>query len=147
MVDSIQKNLKPSPADETLYCLRQYSTILSQISVQLSSVAPQVANPPTPPLPSPQFSLLASDVRVIVFLLTAALAFTLLEALSVILVQQWVRNHMAVFGLYDDHFARRAIWLGSHRPRRHIPFRILKPSSALYRDALRRADSIPIKTA
>jgi Family of unknown function (DUF6535) len=100
VVDSKQ-NLKPSPADETVYYLRQHSTILSQISVQLSSIAPQVAIPPTPPPPFPQFSPLASDVRVNVFWFMA-LAFSLLAALLAILVQQWVRKYMAVFQRYGD---------------------------------------------
>jgi Family of unknown function (DUF6535) len=126
VVDS-EQNLKPSPTDETLYYLRQ-------ISVQLSScsIASQVAIPPTTPPSFPQFSPLASDVRVDVFWSMAALAFSLLlEALLAILVQQWVRKYMAAFEWHDDPFVRRAIWLGSHRPRRHIPFHILKPSSAL----------------
>ncbi|KAI0265233.1 hypothetical protein BGY98DRAFT_1085723 [Russula aff. rugulosa BPL654] len=89
VVDSKQ-NLKPSPADETVYYLRQHSTILSQISVQLSSLAPQVAIPP-----------LTSDIRVNVFWFMA-LAFSLLAALLAILVQQWVRNYMHVFQRYGD---------------------------------------------
>ncbi|KAI0270236.1 hypothetical protein BGY98DRAFT_267892 [Russula aff. rugulosa BPL654] len=105
-------NLKPSPADEIVYYLRQ-------ISVQQSSIAPQVAIPPTPPPPFPQFSTLASDVRVNFFSFMA-LTFSLLEALLAILVQQWVRKYMAVFE-----------W-----PRRPIPFHILKPSSAPVSDAL-----------
>jgi hypothetical protein len=100
VVDSKQ-NLKPSPADETVYYLRQHSTILSQISVQLSSIAPQVAIPSTPPSPFPPFSPLASDVRVNVFWFMA-LAFSLLAALLAILVQQWVRNYMHVFQRYGN---------------------------------------------
>jgi hypothetical protein len=100
VVDSKQ-DLKPSPADETVYYLRQHSTILSQISVQLSSIAPQVSIPPTPPPPFPAFSPLASDVRVNVFWFMA-LAFSLLAALLAILVQQWVRNYMHVFQRYGD---------------------------------------------
>jgi hypothetical protein len=100
VVDSKQ-NLKPSPADETVYYLRQHSIILSQISMQLSSIAPQIAIPPTPPPPFPQFSPLASDVRVNVFWFMA-LAFSLLAALLAILVQQWVRKYMAVFQRYGD---------------------------------------------
>ena len=100
VVDSKQ-DLKPSPADETVYYLRQHSTILSQISVQLSSIAPQVTIPSTPPPPFPQFSPLASDVRVNVFWFMA-LAFSLLAALLAILVQQWVRKYMHVFQRYGD---------------------------------------------
>jgi hypothetical protein len=100
VVDSKQ-NLKPSPADETVYYLRQHSIILSQISTQLSSIAPQVTIPSTPPPPFPSFSPLASDVRVNVFWFMA-LAFSLLAALLAILVQQWVRNYMHVFQRYSD---------------------------------------------
>ncbi|KAF8502930.1 hypothetical protein F5888DRAFT_1607532, partial [Russula emetica] len=100
VVDSKQ-DLTPSPADEAVYYLRQHSTILSQISVQLSSIAPQVTIPSTPPPPFPSFSPLASDVRVNVFWFMA-LAFSLLAALLAILVQQWVRNYMHVFQRYGD---------------------------------------------
>src|SRR6266852_4631118 len=100
VVDSKQ-DLKPSPSDETNYYLRQHSTILSQISVQLSSIAPQVTIPSTPPPPFPSFSPLASDIRVNVFWFMA-LVFSLLTALLAILVQQWVRNHMYVFQRYGD---------------------------------------------
>ena len=100
VVDSKQ-NLKPSPADETVYYLRQHSTILSQISVQLSSIAPQAAIPSTPPPPFPPFSPLASVIRVNVFWFMA-LVFSLLAALLAILVQQWVRNYMHVFQRYSD---------------------------------------------
>ena len=100
VVDSKQ-DLKPSPADETVYYLRQHSTILSQISVQLSSIAPEVTIPSTPPPPFPPFSPLASDVRVNAFWFMA-LAFSLLAALLAILVQQWVRKYMHVFQRYGD---------------------------------------------
>jgi Family of unknown function (DUF6535) len=100
VVDSKQ-DLKPSPADETVYYLRQHSTILSQISVQLSSIAPQVSIPSTPPPPFPAFNPSASDVRVNVFWFMA-LAFSLLAALLAILVQQWVHDYMHVFQRYGD---------------------------------------------
>jgi Family of unknown function (DUF6535) len=100
VVDSKQ-NLKPSPAEETVYYLRQHSTILSQISVQLSSIAPQVTIPSTPPPPFPSFSPLSSDIRVNIFWFMA-LTFSLLAALLAILVQQWVRNYMHVFQRYGD---------------------------------------------
>ena len=100
VVDSKQ-NLQPSPADETVYYLRQHSTILSQISVQLSSIAPQVTIPSTPPPPFPAFSPLASNIRVNVFWFMS-LAFSLVAALLAILVQQWVRNYMHVFQRYGD---------------------------------------------
>ena len=100
VIDSKQ-DLKPSPADETVYYLRQHSTILSQISIQLSSIAPQVSISPTPPPPFPAFNPLASDVRVNVFWFMA-LAFSLLAALLAILVQQWIRDYMHVFQQYGD---------------------------------------------
>jgi hypothetical protein len=96
-----KQDLKPSPADETVYYLRQHSTILSQISVQLSSIAPQVSIPSTPPPPFPVLNPSASDVRVNVFWFMA-LAFSLLAALLAILIQQWVRDYMHVFQRYGD---------------------------------------------
>ncbi|KAF8502820.1 hypothetical protein F5888DRAFT_1607504, partial [Russula emetica] len=100
VVDSKQ-DLTPSPADEAVYYLRQHSTILSQISVQLSSIAPQISIPSTPPPPFPTFNPSTSDVRVNAFWFMA-LAFSLLGALLAILVQQWVRNYMNVFQRYSD---------------------------------------------
>src|SRR5712672_1029626 len=100
VVDSKQ-NLQPSPADETVYYLRQHSTILSQISVQLSSIVPQVAIPSAPPPRFPVFNPSASDIRVNVFWFMA-LTFGLLAALLAILVQQWVRKYMHVFQRYGD---------------------------------------------
>src|SRR5450756_730221 len=96
-----KQDLKPSPADETVYYLRQHSTILSQISLQLSSIAPQVSIPSTPPPPFPVFNPSASDVRVNVFWFMS-LVFSLLAALLAILVQQWVRDYMHVFQRYGD---------------------------------------------
>src|SRR6266550_2028375 len=77
------------------------TAILSQISVQLSSIAPQVAIPSTPPPPYRPFSPLPSDVRVNFFWFMA-LAFSLLAALLAILIQQWVRKYMYVFQRYGD---------------------------------------------
>jgi len=84
-----------------VYYLRQHSTILSQISVQLSSIAPQVSIPSTPPPPFPVFNPSASDVRVNIFWFMS-LAFSLLAALLSILIQQWVRDYMHVFQRYGD---------------------------------------------
>ena len=98
-----KQDLKPSPADEMVYYLQQHSTILSQISVQLSSIAPQVSIPSTPPPPFPLFNPSASDVRVNVFWFMS-LVFSLLAALLAILVQQWVRDYMHVFQRYGDLF-------------------------------------------
>ena len=100
VLDSKQA-LKPSPADEAVFYLQQHSTILSQISLQLSSIAPQVSIPSTPPPPFPAFIPSAHDVRVNVFWFMA-LAFSLLAAFLAFLVQQWVRDYMHVFQRYGD---------------------------------------------
>ena len=69
--------------------------------MQLSSIAPQVSIPSTPPPPFPAFNPSASDIRVNVFWFMA-LAFSLLAALLAILVQRWVRDYMHVFQRYGD---------------------------------------------
>ena len=100
MVDSKQ-NLQANPNDKMVYYLEQHSTILSQISQQIASIAPQVSVPSTPPPPFPAFSPLASDIRINAFWFMA-LAFSLSAALLAILVQQWVRDYMHVFDRYSD---------------------------------------------
>jgi len=117
-----KQDLKPSPADEMVYYLRQHSTILSQISVQLSSIAPQVSIPSTPPPPFPVFNPLASDVRINAFWFMA-LAFSLFAALLAILVQQWVRDYMHVFQRYGDPLksARLRQYLYEGCERWHMP--------------------------
>ena len=84
-----------------VYYLQQHSTILSQISQQIASIAPQVSIPSTPPPPFPPFSPSASDIRINAFYFMA-LAFSLSAALLAILVQQWVRDYMHVFQRYSD---------------------------------------------
>ena len=96
-----KQNLKPDPADETVYYLQQHSTILNQISVQLASIALQVSIPSTQPPPFPAFNPSASDVRVIVFWFMS-LAFSLLATLLAILVQRCARDYMHVFQRYGD---------------------------------------------
>ncbi|KAI0277180.1 hypothetical protein BGY98DRAFT_649098 [Russula aff. rugulosa BPL654] len=100
VVDSKQK-LEVNPTDKIVYYLEQHSTILSQISQQLSSIAPQVPIPSTPPPPYPPFNPSASDIRInaVWFM---ALGFSLSAALLAILVQQWVRDYMHVFRRYSD---------------------------------------------
>ena len=100
MVDSKQK-LEVNPTDKIVYYLEQHSTILSQISQQLSSIAPQVPIPSTPPPPYPPFNPSAFDIRInaVWFM---ALGFSLSAALLAILVQQWVRDYMHVFRRYSD---------------------------------------------
>src|SRR5258707_7509965 len=100
VIDSNQ-DLQVKPADEMVYYLRQQSTILSQISVQLASIAPQVSIPSTPPAPFPAFSPSAFSIRVNAFWFMA-LAFSLIAALLAILVQKWVRDYMHVFNRYSD---------------------------------------------
>jgi uncharacterized protein DUF6535 len=100
VIDSKQDLLFKS-ADEMVYYLRQQSTILSQISEQLASIAPQVSIPSTPPAPFPAFSPSASSVRVNAFWFMA-LVFSLIAALLAILVQKWVREYMHVFNRYSD---------------------------------------------
>ena len=100
MVDSKQ-NLKVNPTDQMVYYLQQHSTILSQISQQIASIAPQVSIPSTPPPPFPSFRPSMSDVRINAFWFMA-LVFSLSAALLAILVQQWVRNYMHVFQRYSD---------------------------------------------
>src|SRR5260370_11194443 len=84
-----------------VYYLEQHSTILSQISQQLSSIAPQVSIPSTPPPPYPPFNPSASDIRINAFWFMA-LGFGLSAALLAILVQQWVRDYMHVFQRYSE---------------------------------------------
>jgi hypothetical protein len=100
IVNSIQ-SLQSSPAQQTAYYMQQNVAMLAQISQQLSTIAPQVAIPPTPPPSFPTFKPLASDIHVNVFWFMA-LVFSLSAALLAILVQQWVRDYMHVFQRYSD---------------------------------------------
>ena len=84
-----------------VYYLEQHSTILSQISQQIASIAPQVSIPSTPPPPVPPSTRSASDIRINAFWFMA-LAFSLSAALLAILVQQWIRDYMHVFQRYND---------------------------------------------
>ena len=93
--------MKVNPTDKMVYYLEQHSTILSQISQKLSSIAPQVSIPSTPPPPYPPFSPSVSDIRINVFWFMA-LCFSLSAALLAILVQQWVRDYMHIFQRYSD---------------------------------------------
>ena len=100
VVDSKQ-NLQVSPTDQMVYYLRQHSTILSQISQQIASIAPEVSIPSTPPPPFPPFNPSLSDIRINAFWFMA-LTFSLSAALLAILVQQWVRDYMHIFQRYSD---------------------------------------------
>ena len=100
VVDSKQK-LQTNPTDQMVYYLQQHSTILSQISQQIASIAPQVSIPTTPPPLFPSFIPSTSDILVNAFWFMA-LTFSLSAALLAILVQQWVRDYMHVFQRYSD---------------------------------------------
>ena len=100
VVDSKQ-NLQVNPTDKMVYYLEQHSTILSQISQQIASIAPQVSIPSTPPPPFPPFIPSASNIRINAFWFMA-LTFSLSAALIAILVQQWVRDYMHIFLRYGD---------------------------------------------
>ena len=91
--------MAPSSGDQTALLLQQISEILYQISVQLSSISPQV--PAAQPTPVSGFQPSPIYVRINVFWFTS-LAFSLLAALLAILVQQWVRDYMHVFRRYGD---------------------------------------------
>ena len=84
-----------------VYYLKQNVAILAQISQQVSSIAPQVPIPSTPPPPFSAFSPSSSDIRVNVFWFMS-LVFGLFSALLATLVQQWVRDYMHVFQRYSD---------------------------------------------
>ena len=84
-----------------VYYLQQHSTILSQISQQVASIAPQVSIPSSPPPPFPSFTPSTSDIRINAFWFMA-LAFSLSAALLAILVQQCLRDYMHVFQRYSD---------------------------------------------
>ncbi|KAH9988459.1 hypothetical protein BJV74DRAFT_773360 [Russula compacta] len=100
ILDSKQ-NLKVNPSDQIVYYLQQNVAIAAQISQQLSSIAPQVSIPSTPPPPFPSFNPSRSDVRINAFWFMS-LIFSLSAALIAILVQQWVRDYMHVFQRYSD---------------------------------------------
>ena len=83
-----------------MYYLEQNVVMLSQISRQLASIAPQVVIPSDPPSPYPTFHPPSSAIRVNSFWFIA-LVFGLSAALLAILVQQWVRGYMHVFQRYS----------------------------------------------
>jgi len=84
-----------------VYYIQQNVALLSQISQQISFIAPQLSLPSTPPPPFPAFNPSASNIRINVFWFMA-LIFSLSAALLAILVQQWVRDYMHVFQKYSD---------------------------------------------
>jgi len=98
-IDKI-RGLQADPAQQTVYYLQQNVALLAQISQQLSSIAPQVPIPSTPPPPYPTFIPSSSDIRVNVYWFMS-LIFSLSAALLATLVQQWVRDYMHVFQRYS----------------------------------------------
>ena len=84
-----------------VYYQQQIVTLLTQISQQVSPIAPHVSIPSAPPPPYPTFSPNSSDVRVNVFWFMS-LIFSLFAALLATLVQQWVRDYMHVFQRYSN---------------------------------------------
>ncbi|KAF8489971.1 hypothetical protein F5888DRAFT_1621438, partial [Russula emetica] len=100
LIDSKGK-LKADPTDRIEYYLQQHSIILSQISRQLASIAPQVSVPSTPPPPFPAFHPSTSSIRVNVFWFMGLIS-SLLAAFLAIVVQKWVRNNTDVFQRDSD---------------------------------------------
>jgi len=78
-----------------VYYLQQNVAILSHISNQISSIAPQVSIPSTPLPPFPVFKPSASDLRVNGLWLWSLL-LSLSAAFLALNVQQWVRNYVEV---------------------------------------------------
>ncbi len=79
-----------------VYYQQQNVALLAQISMQVSSIAPQVSIPATPPPPYPDFTPNPSDVRVNAFWFMS-LVFSLSAALLATLVQRWARDYMRLF--------------------------------------------------
>ncbi|KAH9029916.1 hypothetical protein EDB85DRAFT_1866836, partial [Lactarius pseudohatsudake] len=103
LIDSL-RNLKPDPAQQSVYYHNQSVAILAQISQQIASI-PQVSVPYTPPTPYPDFYPSRSDVLVNSLWL-GGLICSLSAALFATLVQQWVRSYMRVFQRYDHPLKR-----------------------------------------
>ncbi|KAH9053063.1 hypothetical protein EDB87DRAFT_311134 [Lactarius vividus] len=100
IIDKIQ-DLQVDPAQQMVYYQQQNVALLVQISNQVSSLAPQVSIPSTPPPPYPTFSPTSTDVRVNAFWFMS-LVSSLSAALLATLVQQWVRDYMHVFKRYSN---------------------------------------------
>jgi hypothetical protein len=79
-----------------VYYQQQNVALLAQISNQVSSIAPQVSIPSSPPPPYPDFSPNPSDVRVNAYWFMS-LVFSLSAAFIATLVQQWVQDYMQLF--------------------------------------------------
>ena len=121
IIDSKQ-SLKVDPSDQIVYYLEQHSAILSQISQQISSIAPQVPIPSTPPPPYPPVILAASALRVNICWFMA-LVLSLSGALMATLVQQWARRCLNTFQRYSNPIksARDRLYLSEQSTRWNIP--------------------------
>ncbi|KAN0135820.1 hypothetical protein V8E53_006272 [Lactarius tabidus] len=97
--------LQADPAQVSAYYQQQSVAMLSQISMQIASIAPQVSIAAAPPPPYPQFRPSFSDIRVNALWLTG-LVCSLSAALSATLVRQWVRSYMKVFQQHDHPLKR-----------------------------------------
>ncbi|KAH9011129.1 hypothetical protein EDB84DRAFT_1054909 [Lactarius hengduanensis] len=105
LVDSL-KNLKPDPAQQSVYYHQQSVAMLAQISQQVASITPQVTVPSIPPPPYPAFHPSKTDVAVNSLWLVG-LVFSLVAALSATHVQECVRSYMRDFR-QCDHPLKRA---------------------------------------
>ena len=84
-----------------VYYQQQNVALLVQISKQVSSIAPQVLIPSSPPPPYPDFTPNPTDVRVNVYWFMS-LVFSLSAALLAMIVQEWVRGYMQTFQRYSN---------------------------------------------
>jgi hypothetical protein len=88
-----------------VYYQQQNVALLAQISKQVSSLAPQVSIPSSPPPPYPDFTPNPSDVRVNVYWFMS-LVFSLSAALLATLFQQWVQDYMQLFERFGNPLKR-----------------------------------------
>ena len=63
IIDKVH-DLQVDPSQQMVYYQQQNVALLAQISKQVSSIAPQVSIPSSPPQPYPDFTPNPSDVRV-----------------------------------------------------------------------------------
>ncbi|KAH8985741.1 hypothetical protein EDB86DRAFT_2320052 [Lactarius hatsudake] len=105
LVDSL-KNLRPDPAEQSVYYQQQSVAMLAQISQQIASISQVSASvPSTPPQPYPAFHPSNKDV-VVNSLWLSGLVYSLAAAFFATLVQQRVRSYLQVFQQYDHPLKR-----------------------------------------
>jgi hypothetical protein len=97
IIDRYQ-NLQQSPALQSAFLLQQSTTLLNQISHQLSSLGAQF--PANLSLPGYTVNPSASDVRVNTYWFMS-LVCSLSAALLATLVQRWARDYMHIFSRYS----------------------------------------------